>query len=207
MNRTIRTAAVAGLTALATIVGAGGCAGDKPRTATIQLKPGSAPKEVYLQKFDEAYAVLRSNGETDVVLRVAGSPKPELDQVMHLRILWKPMRGTKADQPSTTNAVIDWYVTGKPDATGRPEMLHFAGAGFVTTTPSRDAVWVAIKNASLKLASRRGSLKDPVSPATLKGSFYATVNPDRVDEALAGVNSDVRPARAGMPSAPSESMK
>jgi hypothetical protein len=205
MKQAIRTAAVVGLTTLATIVG-GGCAG-RPSNATLQLKPGAAPTETYLQRFDEAYAVRRANGETDVVLRVASSPERDLGQVMHLRVLWKPMRGTKTDQPSTTNAVIDWYVTGRPDAAGRPEMLHYAGAGFVTTSASRDSVWVAVKNASLKLASRRGNLKDPVSPATLKGAFHATVNADRVDEALAGVKSDARAARAGIPAAPSDSMK
>ena len=165
-----------------------GC-GSHHRAATLRLQP-QADKRPFVQRFPNAYAVRRDDGQIDVVL--TDSTSNDLNLYMHLRLLWRPMSGTKTDQPSTTNAVIDWYVFSQTEP---QKMLRYTGAGLVAANPSAGGrMYVSIRNATLRLAARRGDLVDPIGPSTLTGSFYATVDAGQVEQALAGLQSDSRAA-------------
>jgi hypothetical protein len=168
------------------IVFMGGCASEGP---SVLITPLNAEKTgVLSQEFDEAYAVVRQTGEMDIVL--TESPTADrLQQIMHLRILWKPMRGTKSDQPSTTNAVIDWSIFDPANGSGG-DQLRYSGAGFVVAYRSGETLDVRIRNASVRLAARRGAIADPVGPATLQGRFDAKIDPARVEAALATLRGD-----------------
>lgn len=171
-----------------------GCAG---QGAAVRLTPtaNNTTGHALSQQFEDAYAVVRPTGEIDVVL--TGAPVVrELQQVMHLRILWKPMRGTKADQPSTTNAVIDWSIFD-PAGGARADLLRYSGAGFVHAYRTGDDLQVKVRNATLKLADRRGGIDDPIGPATLTGTFTAKFDGARVDALLASVGTDAHAAIDG----------
>jgi len=43
---------------------------------------------------------------------------------MHLKVLWKPQRGTKQSHPSYTNASLRWYVIGDAGQ----DVLEYSGA-------------------------------------------------------------------------------
>ncbi len=175
------------LTVAATLFAALGM-GCADKGASIRLTPTNG-NAVLSQHFDDAYAVVRQTGEMDVVLST--TPKgAELTQLMHLRVLWKPMRGTKTDQPSTTNATIDWNIAG------RNESLSYTGAGFVLAYRSGDDLQVTIRNAMLKLGSQRGGITDPIGPATLQGKFNAKIDAQRVDAALATLRGEPHPTAA-----------
>lgn len=171
MNRVLCTIALGGIVALSTLL-----AGCQSASATMRLAPTATPKQQYVQRFSQAYAVQRVHGEIEVVL--TNSQDQPLSQIMHLRLLWKPMSGTKTDQPSTTNAIIDWYIIDGPS------ILRYKGAGLVLADQSGKQMWVSVKNATLKLATRTGDLSDPIGPATLTGTFNAKIDAAKVDSVL-----------------------
>jgi hypothetical protein len=130
--------------------------------------------------------MVRDTGETDIVLTnnlEAGGDA--LQQVVHLRILWKPMRGTKTDQPSTTNSVITWGIF---ESNGGADQLRYSGAGFVLAYRAGQRLNVTIRNATMRPVYHSGQIDDPIGSATLVGRFTAQIDPARVEAALAALN-------------------
>ncbi len=161
----------------------------------------------YRQQFSDAYVSKGEEGNTEILLvsdhnladsggvRPAGAAlqPAAVRQVMHLKILWRPQRGTKQGHPSYTNAGIKWYVSGEPAAGGAAtDVLEYTGAGFVSLTDTPVGTQVTIRNASLKpVGAAKGQLNDPVGPSRLAGSFVAEQNAQRVSDLLAEVKSAV----------------
>src|SRR5690606_1179943 len=147
----------------------------------------------YAQKFNKAYFRQTERGEYDAVLiedgistarrstagPIQASATAPLNQVVHIRVLWRPLRGSKPDTPSATNAVIDWYVRAN-DPGGRGDHLHYRGAGFVTIDGSGSEARFAIRSAHLELADGAGSLRDPLGDSSLSGTFIAARRPELV---------------------------
>lgn len=172
-----------------------GCtAGPKP-VATMRLASQST-RAIYSQRFTKSHATDRSESVTEIVL--TDSPGEGLRQLMHLRLQWRPMRGTKNDQPSTTNAVIDWYVWDATTTDGPPAVNKYTGAGLVMADRlPAGLIRVTVKNATLTLRSQRGNLADPVGPATLTGTFITNYDTAEVDGALATIPAGAPRAAAG----------
>ncbi len=154
----------------------------------------------YRQEFEQAFARRSSVGDLDVVLlddaaaRVAdeagASPaSAAIRQIMHIHVLYQPMRGTKADNPSATNASIHWYVFGG-GGRGPAEVLEYSGAGFVKLDSAGKTVKLEVRNATLKPMINQG-LNDPIGPANLRGAVVARTNAARVKELLAEVKTEV----------------
>ena len=194
--------ALAGMTA--------GCAQN-----SIDLRLTSLEKEAtFVQRFSKAYVSTGGTaaGGTEVVLideqavgdarhgaalaAASDDASPELSaaavrQVMHVKVLWRPQRGTKQSHPSYTNAGLRWYVIGD----GGRDVLEYSGAGFVALAETPAGTQVTIKNATLKpVGVARGALTDPVGPARVTGTFIARKSPKRVDALLAEVKSTVNGA-------------
>ncbi len=156
--------------------------------AWLTFKSTQSDKQ-YTQKFNKAYFSRSDGGEYNAVLVEDGllntAPKPTgpivssgaapLSQVVNLRVLWRPLRGSNPDTPSATNAVIDWYVRSN-DPAARDDQLHYRGAGFVTIYDSDKKARFDIRNAHLELAEGTGRLQDPLGAASLSGSFDAVRN-------------------------------
>jgi hypothetical protein len=206
-----------------------GCALKGDESPRLQLR-SMRTKQVYAQQFDRAYYSSRGTGEYEIVLiddsgggggsatdakrksAKSGEPLPPsqaapLRQVVHIRVHWRPLRGTKPDHPSATNAVIDWYVTAPAgDATQTNDRLHYQGAAFVELGTTGTVAKVTITKAQMSLVEVVGSLHDPVGRSVLSGSFAATRNdamlvaattPLRLDAAAAAAAArTVRPARS-----------
>src|SRR5437868_9185922 len=97
-----------------------GC-GSKTASLTFASNQGDSR---FSQDFTRAYYWRTESGEYDIVLSedgispakvktsgpIVASAAAALNQTVHIRVLWKPLRGSKPDAPSATNAVIDWYV-------------------------------------------------------------------------------------------------
>jgi hypothetical protein len=195
-----------------------GCALKGDKSPRLQLR-SMRTKQVYAQQFDRAYYSSRGTGEYEIVLiddggatgaksATPGEPLPPaqaapLRQVVHIRVHWRPLRGTKPDHPSATNAVIDWYVTASAgNASQANDRLHYQGAAFVELGTTGTVAKVTITKAQMSLVDVVGSLHDPVGRSVLSGSFAATRNdamllaattPLRLDAAAART---VRPARS-----------
>jgi hypothetical protein len=175
-----------------------GCAGGG---SSVTIKPVNADR-AFARSFEQSYVSRKTDGSYDVVLvhddavklasvaagGKAGRPlQPAaampLRQVVHIRVMWRPMIGTETDSPSATNASIDWYVLG--GGTERwTDLLHYGGAGFVTVDHHGDTRRVTIRNATLKPRASQGGLADPLGTAKLTGSLVARRDPRRVRELL-----------------------
>lgn len=171
-----------------------GCASTPQSTLTVTSLQSA---QEFKPQFDAAYASRSAEGDYDVVLTGGSAPGEGARQVMHVRVLYRPMRGTRLDHPSATNASIRWYVLG--DRPG--DVVEYTGAGFVTVTPAAvgDGVEVRVRNASLRPVATRGNLTDPLGPTTVQGTFQARTDAPRVTELLAQVapaNGAGSPARS-----------
>ena len=172
-----------------------GCAGPSTSLTVTSIRSHQS----YQQEFSKAYAGRSEQGDFDVVLvredRKDG-PAGGIRQVMHVRVLWKPMKGTKLDHPTATNATIDWYVFGDRN---QPGMVAYTGAGFVNVQSSGGVATLDIRNATLTPTIRDGAMIDPIGPARLQGTVVARAGSgERVRELLAQAreaSSQANPAR------------
>jgi len=165
-----------------------GCAGGSTNLTVTSLQN----HQTYQQHFSKAYAGKSENGDFDVVLVKEAGDKSNglgLRQVMHVRMLWKPMKGAKLDHPTATNATIDWYVFGDAvgdDRVGSGGMVAYTGAAFVNVDRTGDQATITIRNATLRPTTRQGGLTDPIGPARLAGTVVArTGRAEQVRDLLA----------------------
>jgi hypothetical protein len=190
---------------------AGGCGG-KAISSTLNVHSLES-KRVYSQTFPRAYVSEIEGGEYDAVLlanenELISSPRranltgpittsdaAPLRHVLHIRVLWRPQRGTRADTPTATNAVVNWYIR-RSDTESSSDRLHYQGAGFVMVYPEDKGVSFSIRNLTVSLRDRQGDLPDPIGRARLEGNFYALRNAQAVRSILDSVRSQFAPTTA-----------
>jgi hypothetical protein len=181
--------------ALVVIVSGLGCAKNSADLRLTCLESNNA----FTQQFPKAYISKGAEGNTEIVL-VNDTPtatgSADVRQVMHVKVLWRPQKGTKQGHPSYTNAALHWYVIDGAD------VLEYTGAGFVAMGDAIGGTKVTIRNATVKpTASFKGSLSDPIGAASLKGSFVAKKSAKRVNDLLAEVRNAAGNAPAQQASA------
>jgi hypothetical protein len=162
-------------------------------------------QKVFGKTFTQAYATRSTDGDFDIVLldnpiddaktTPAGKPlQPQtvrpLRHLVHIHVMWTPMAGAKGDNPSASNAAINWYVWG--DAAGQQvDMMHYGGTAFVKINAGSDDADFSVSNAMLKLKDQRGSMTDPVGTASVEGEFSAPINDSRVKQLLSQLGTEV----------------
>ena len=174
---------------------AAGCAAPSSQLTVRSVDKG----QTFQQRFTSAYAGKDDLGDYDVVLaKDAGGVR----QVVHVRVLWKPMKGTKVDHPSATNATIDWVVWDQSQ--GRDAgYIAYTGAGFVNLQRSGNTARLDIRNATLSPTARQGSIQDPVGRTKVTGTVVARANRGQVDALLSQMPNTASPSQtAGQPRQP-----
>jgi hypothetical protein len=189
-----------------------------PVAPRLKLESAATGK-LYSRDFSQAYFAPATNGEYDIVLIDEESPAPRgssqktlqpaqsapLRQVVAIRVHWRPPHGTRADNPSASNAVLDWYVIGDT-ADRTQERLHYQGAAFVLVQRKGETAHVTIEKGTLALVDSVGSLSDPVGEARISGTFAARKNDTRVAAVTEPMKIEslarIRPAGAQQPPAP-----
>jgi hypothetical protein len=171
--------------------------------AALTLKSQSNGK-AYEQQFANAYFSRADGGQYDAILiedgivntkgRATGplntSASAPLSQIMHVRVLWQPLRGSKPDTPSATNAVIDWWVrSNEPGSRG--DRLHYRGAGFVVIYDRGEACRFDIRSAHLTLTEGAGRMTDPLGETSVLGTFDAARNDGQVTATMNLIRSDL----------------
>ena len=177
-----------------------GCAGNPTSLTVTSLQN----HQTYQPQFSTAYAGRSEQGDLDVVLVRDGAKAASaggVRQLVHVRVLWKPMKGTKLDHPTATNATIDWYVyepgTGGAGGAGTPSVVAYTGAGFVSVSTSNGLTTLNVRNATLSPAAREGGMVDPIGRARLEGTIVAKAGKtERVRELLAQAHSVITQANA-----------
>jgi len=195
---THRTPIVLSLTSLLLLMLVGGC-GSNGQSVTFSSVD---QKKVFAHAFPEAYISRGTEGDLDVFLVEDGLSLAEQKstarrpleaapassrQIVHVHVVWTPMRNMRGDHPAATNAVVHWYVLGAGGAHESANLLHYTGSGYVKVILSRTDARVTLANISLRLRERRGDLTDPLGPATLSGEFSAKVSDTNVKALLAEV--------------------
>jgi hypothetical protein len=180
-----------------------GCAGGPGQ---IRLEPARG-QAVLVQDFTQSFISHDAQGDVHIVLvsdplvrkpadrRLSGQPlepvpSAPLRQVVHIHVLWRPPSGVALDNPSATNASIDWYVVAEGTGRGR-DLVHYQGAGYVVTSGAGNRVGLRISNATIRPAEVRGSMKDPIGAALVNGHAVAVRDAQRVREVLADVEQMV----------------
>ena len=173
------------LASVALVFLAVGCAAPSTNLTVTSLKN----RHTYQQRFSQAYAGRSEQGDFDVVLAKGapnGGTRADVRQVMHVRVLWKPMKGAKLDHPTATNATVDWYVFSGSEREPGQGLVAYSGAAFVTVHKSGGLARLDVRNATLRPAVREGAMTDPLGPASLQGTIVArTGKAARVRELLA----------------------
>ena len=180
--------------------------------ASLTFKSTHSEDE-YSQQFSRAFYSHPENGEYHAVLiedgihpnatkpsePIVASAAAPLSQTVHVRVLWRPIRGTKPDAPSATNSIIDWYVRTN-DSASATDHLHYRGAGFVSVSESKGQARFVIRSAHLELADSGGKLRDPLGASSLSGEFVALKNPgvvtSTVDDLMASAERPALPSHA-----------
>ena len=160
--------------------------------------------QTFVQRFSNAYISREGDGDVDIVLidratqkRLEGqSDAAPTRQVMHMRVLWNPMRDQKADHNSASNATVHWYVMGNTPAS-EADVLEYQGTAFVSIDDSAPAELI-IRNATVHPVACRGDLCDPVGPSLIYGTIHARHDSRRVRQVLTEVRTAVA-AATGMP--------
>ena len=163
----------------------------------------------FTQTFPKAFATTNSNGDYDVVMvrdanadAVADTGGPVRPgpltprQVVHVRVFWNPVQGTRADHPAATNAAIHWYLfCDRPNEC--PRCVEYSGSGLVWVSGDDQTATVTIKGAFMKPVHCDRSMADPMGPSSLSGTVTAQVDRKQVNQLLAEVKSATEgPAQA-----------
>lgn len=162
---------------------AGGCVSTKSHLTLTPQRTGVT----YRQKFTRCYAQRDPAGDYQFFLVHDGlsvpadrnpaaplEPVPNLPvhQIVHVHMFWRPMRGAKPDNPSSTNSSIDWYFIANQGLPNQ-SVVEYHGSGFVTVHPSTKTVAVNILSAAIYPEKSTGSLHDPFGASTITGDFLA----------------------------------
>lgn len=164
------------------------------RGGSITLVPASGAT-ARVQTFDQAFVTRPSAGEFDLILIDSGAQRPRksrkgplqpaaispLQQVFHVHLYWLPMVGT-IKNPAAINASFTWYVFG---AEGTDDLIVYEGAGLVTLSGTGAVESLRIRDGDLKPTLVRGDLSDPIGAASLTGAGKVRLNPERVRDTLA----------------------
>ncbi len=117
---------------------------------------------------------------------------PPLWQVLIIELNWRTNVAGRRDSLVSDNAVLQWYVYGKPDA-GSVSWIHYQGSGAVSVDADNKGANVTINNAELHRIAAAGSLRDPLIDFHLNGHFRAVIDPPHAKQ----ITDDLAAALAG----------
>lgn len=186
--------AIATILISSAIVFSSGCARIPSGVNVVSLTDKHSFNEAYPAAFisrgagGDLHIVLLKDATTRSPLTVNGPLQPlalsDIRQLLHIHIFWRPMRGTKPDNPSATNAAIDWYLV-RAGADGQiTGLAHYEGAGLVTASIADDAAGVIIRSGALRPTRVEGDMTDPIGPLNITGRFDVLYHPSAVNDVL-----------------------
>lgn len=140
--------------------------------------------------FNSAYYVFDSTESITIVL-IEG-PEDNPVQAAAIRMMWKPRAGRTPINPDATNATIQYIVFAnrRTDEGFFREVGVYSGAGFLylDSDPGDARLTASLWQADLLLADRSDRFKDLLGQSTLRGSFTAERNSDKVQQLIKDLN-------------------
>jgi hypothetical protein len=166
-------------------------------TAVVTIKPVQSPEALSIA-FSRAYYHSEQSAQDQIILEKSPIDEsedtgpggvlpvvtsPPLWQVLLIQLHWRSSNAGRVDSPVADNAVLHWYVYGKPDDHGTA-LLHYVGTGKVSVSPDGSGAGVYIHNAELHLTDHHGNLRDPLVDFIIHTHFHAMTNPQQYDQVM-----------------------
>lgn len=150
--------------------------------------------------FTSAYYAYDAPDAVTIVL-IEG-PEDNPTQAATVRMMWRPRAGKTPITGDATNATIQYIVfANRRTAEGFfREVGVYSGAGFLylDSEPGDSRLNASLWQADLVLADRSDRFKDLLGQSSLRGSFTAERNGDKVNQLIQGLNLSVS-ERLGYP--------
>ncbi len=139
--------------------------------------------------------VLESDPINEPIDTAPGQPinavtTPPLWQVLVIQLHWRTSLAGSPDSPVGDNAVMHWYIYGKPDRQGTA-LIEYLGTGPVSVSPNSSGAAVGIYNAELHCSQKRGNLKDPLVHFRVNSQFNAVEDPVHLHEILSDLQKAI----------------
>lgn len=148
-----------------------GCRSGDSRLEVTSLRDPYFPETYTLQLDDCHYHV---DGGGDILIGAVthqglGDGRIPLEQVLTLRVYWRPRPGKTHDDPTTSDALIDYGVYTENG------MVRYEGTAFayVNKPDARGRRRIDLENARLKIRETHGQAPDVLGGARLHGVLYA----------------------------------
>jgi len=166
-------------------------------TATVTIRPVQSHDALSIV-FSQALYHGEQSGQDQIVLEKSpideSAPEgpggsllpiktPPLWEVLLIQLHWRSASAGRADSPVADNAVLHWYVYGKPDGHGIA-LLHYVGTGPIAVSTDGSGADVYIHNAELHLADHRGNLRDPLVDFKINSRFHAVTDPKQFNQIM-----------------------
>jgi hypothetical protein len=174
---------------------------------TVVLKPVNSRQSLKID-FGHAYFAPSESGDDRIVLlsepmdqptesspgdALAVNNSPPIWQVLLIQLHWRTSASPKEDSLVANNAVLHWYVYGKPRSTSMG-VLHYVGSGSVSVSTDSNGADVTINHAELKLLDQHGQINDPFQAFQIRTDFRAQADPARLQQSLDDVEKAISQA-------------
>jgi hypothetical protein len=128
----------------------------------------------YTETFPRGYYDVDPHGNVDVVLtRTGGDADTPLQQVIHIRTLWRPIPGETVAHETQINGTVVYYITsGRTGA-----VFEGAGAVFFEENRKRTGLSGSVELAALQPSRRPSDTQALFERAEVRGKFYAVRDP------------------------------
>jgi len=141
--------------------------------------------------------VYTHSGQDTVTMLLFDGPVEAPNQVLAIRMFWKPTAGSTPIDARATNATIQYLIFAGED---RTQVGIYTGAGYLLPKgkPGKPAFAGKILHADVTLAAATEGFTDRLGPARLAGGFSAALDSPVVSQQLRTLSAGVR-NRLGYP--------
>ncbi len=148
-----------------------GCQARDSRLEVTSLRDPYFP-ETYTLALDDCHYHVDGGGDIlvgAVTHQGLGDGQMPVEQVLTLRVYWRPRPGKTHDDPSTSDALIDYGIYTENG------MVRYEGTAFayVNRPDASGRRRVDLENARLKIRDTHGQAPDVLGGARLRGVLYA----------------------------------
>jgi hypothetical protein len=174
----------------------------------VSIKPVQSRQTLTLS-FPRACYVRDQSGEDQIMLQsspideplavTAGQPLPPISapplwQVLVIQLHWRTSIAGRRDSLVADNAVLHWYVYGKPNPYGTA-VIHYMGTGAVSVATDNEGASVTIHNAELHKVDQFGDLRDPLVDFRINSHFRAVDDLQHAKQILDDLDSAIQEAK------------
>lgn len=117
---------------------------------------------------------------TDAGQDLTPTTSPPVRQVVHMKIHWRPRRGSDPENPAAANSTVRWLIYGAVDPTGHADLIEYQGTAFVRIDFESNGYTLGVRRGTLRRTLLRGDMVDVFGTATLDGDLAVRNDPETV---------------------------